>query len=109
MTVKIHSTLWKVCFVSAKDNMLMRSDGSISVGVTDNRTKTIYISDVLQGRFLEKVVTHELVHAFSFSYGIYIPVDIEEQIADFLATYGREVFNVADRLLQEITGIYKAV
>lgn len=109
MTVKIHSVVWNVCFVSARADILRRSDGTLSVGVTDNLTKTIYLSDALQGKFLEKVVAHELVHAFSFSYGLYIPVDVEEQIADFLATYGRDVFNMADTLLQEIIEVYKAV
>lgn len=109
MMFEINNIPWKIYVVSANDSILLRSNGVPSVGVTDNQTKTIYISDLLSRDFLEKVVSHELVHAFSFSYGLYIPIDTEEQIADFLATYGREVFDLADSLLSDLLGVKKVV
>ena len=81
---------------------LLRSDFSRTVGVTDNSVKTVYVSDLLRGRFLDKVNSHELVHVFSFVNNLYIPIDIEEQIADFLATYGRDIFAVADDILERL-------
>ena len=33
---------------------------------------------------------------------LYMDIDTEEIVADFLATYGREVFEIADRLLIEL-------
>lgn len=79
---------------------LLRSDFSRTVGVTDNSVKTVYVSDLLCGKFLDKVTSHELVHVFSFVNNLYIPIEVEEQIADFLATYGRDIFAVADDILE---------
>ena len=33
---------------------------------------------------------------------LYMDIDTEEIVADFLTTYGREVFEIADRLLIEL-------
>lgn len=81
---------------------LLRSDFSRTVGVTDDSVKTVYVSNLLRGRFLDKVNSHELVHVFSFVNNLYIPIDVEEQIADFLATYGRDIFSVADDILERL-------
>ena len=52
--------------------------------------------------FLDRVLCHELCHAFCLSYNVYMDIDTEEIVADFLTTYGREVFEIADRLLIEL-------
>jgi hypothetical protein len=99
---KINNKTWEIVKISRQNSMLMRSDGSRTVGMTDRNTQTIYIADDLRGGFLDKVLCHELCHAFCLSYNIYMDIETEEIVADFLATYGREVFKIADRLLLEI-------
>lgn len=99
---KINNKTWEIVKISRQNPMLMRSDGSRTVGMTDRNTQTIYIADDLLGGFLDKVLCHELCHAFCLSYNIYMDIETEEIVADFLATYGREVFEIADRLLLEI-------
>lgn len=99
---KINNKTWEIVKISRQNPMLMRSDGSRTVGMTDRNTQTIYIADDLRGGFLDKVLCHELCHAFCLSYNIYMDIETEEIVADFLATYGREVFKIADRLLLEI-------
>lgn len=99
---KINNKTWEIVKISRQNPMLMRSDGSRTVGMTDRNTQTIYIADDLRGGFLGKVLCHELCHAFCLSYDIYMDIETEEIVADFLATYGREVFEIADRLLLEI-------
>lgn len=99
---KINNKTWEIVKISRHNPMLMRSDGSRTVGMTDRNTQTIYIADDLRGGFLDKVLCHELCHAFCLSYNIYMDIETEEIVADFLATYGREVFEIADRLLLEI-------
>lgn len=99
---KINNKTWKIVKISRQNPMLMRSDESRTVGMTDRNTQTIYIADDLRGGFLDKVLCHELCHAFCLSYNIYMDIETEEIVADFLATYGREVFKIADRLLLEI-------
>lgn len=99
---KINNKTWEIVKISRQNPMLMRSDGSRTVGMTDRGTKTIYLADDLRGKFLDRVLCHELCHAFCLSYNVYMDIDTEEIVADFLATYGREVFEIADRLLIEL-------
>lgn len=98
----INNKTWEIVKISRQNPMLMRSDGSRTVGMTDRDTKTIYLADDLRGKFLDRVLCHELCHAFCLSYNVYMDIDTEEIVADFLATYGREVFEIADRLLIEL-------
>lgn len=93
---------WNLAFVEPYSRMLMRSDGSKTVGVTDNNTKTVYLSSLLRGKFLDKVLCHELVHVASFSYGCEIDIETEEIIADFMSLYGREIIYLADDLIKSI-------
>lgn len=102
MIFKVKNQLWNYVTVSPGSPHLLRSDFSRTVGVTDNSVKTVYVSDLLRGKFLDKVTSHELVHVFSFVNNLYIPIDVEEQIADFLATYGRDIFAVADDILERL-------
>ena len=99
----INNEIWNLVKVSRYSDMLQRSDGSRTVGMTDRDTKTIYLADDLRGRFLDRVLCHELCHAFCLSYNVYMDIDTEEIVADFLTTYGREVFKIADRLLIEVS------
>lgn len=99
---KINNKTWEIVKISRQNPMLMRSDGSRTVGMTDRDTKRIYLADDLRGRFLDRVLCHELCHAFCLSYNVYMDIDTEEIVADFLTTYGREVFEIADRLLIEL-------
>lgn len=99
---KINNKTWEIVKISRQNPMLMRSDGSRTVGMTDRNTQTIYIAEDLRGGFLDKVLCHELCHAFCLSYNIYMDIETEEIVADFLATYGREVFEIADILLIEL-------
>nr|DAF92601.1 MAG TPA: PolyVal Metallopeptidase superfamily domain [Siphoviridae sp. ctNLX12] len=99
---KINNKTWEIVKISRQNPMLMRSDGSRTVGMTDRDTKRIYLADDLRGKFLDRVLCHELCHAFCLSYNVYMDIDTEEIVADFLATYGREVFEIADRLLIEL-------
>ena len=49
----INNIEWFFKFVEPDDLMLLKSDGSYTVGVCDNVTKTIYINTTLRGKFLK--------------------------------------------------------
>lgn len=99
MYFTVNGQTWELLFVGANDAELQRSNGTISLAVTDNNDKTVYVNRNVHGAMLDKVLCHELCHVFSFANGLHIPIETEEIIADFLATYGRDVFNVADEIL----------
>lgn len=97
----INGIYWQIIFVPPGSKILRRSDGSGTVGVTDNATKTVYLSELLCGAFLKKVLCHEICHCACFSYGCSFAPETEELIADFLATYGEEVLSIADSVFSD--------
>lgn len=89
-------------FVESGSLFLTRSDGTVTLGMTDGRTKTIYLDDSLTGSMLDRVLAHELVHAFMFSYDIHIEIEFEEYIADWISIFGRNLIYLLDDLMQKI-------
>lgn len=89
---------WGLLFVSPDSDLLRRSDGSLTVGMTDLNTHTVYIVNNVYGDFLRKIFRHELCHVYALEYGIYFPPYYEEVFADALATYGEEILNKSNEL-----------
>ena len=102
---KINGITWYMIRVRSDSPMLMRSDGSITVGMCDRDTQTIYISDALHGRFLRKVLLHEICHSAMFSYGIDMSVDQEELFCDLLSTYGDEIIAITDSVFKALSEV----
>jgi hypothetical protein len=96
----INGIEWNIVFTNAYSDDLKRSDGSITVGMTDFNTKCVYLSKLLKGAFLRKVLAHELCHCFCFSYDISMPIEQEEFMADWISTYGTELVYLLDDLMQ---------
>ena len=80
----------------------MRSDGSFTIGMTDGNARKIYIFDGLNAEKLEQVLSHEICHAICFSYDIFLPIEQEEFLCEFVSKHGREVFYLLDDFLQKI-------
>ena len=100
MIFTVNGNNWILQYVRPSSEELRRSDGVYTLGVTDNTTKTVTIADNLSDRMTDKILCHELCHVASFSYNLNIDIQTEEIIADFLSTYGREIFDIADDLLR---------
>lgn len=75
MDIRVNDTLWHIQFKKPTSSELKRSDGTISLGVTDNTTKTITIADNVSDYMADKILCHELVHVYSFSYGCDIDME----------------------------------
>lgn len=97
--INVNNIWWRILFVNPNSEKLMRSDSSYALAVTDSNDRCIYINDLVTGSKFDKVICHELCHVYSFSYSLDMPIQTEELIADFLATYGRDIFAVADDIL----------
>ena len=102
---KINGITWYMIRVRSDSPMLMRSDGSITVGLCDRETQTIYVSDALHGKFLRKVLLHEICHSAMFSYGIDMSVDQEELFCDLLSTYGDEIIAITDSVFKALSEV----
>ena len=95
----INGIVWNLRLVEPHSTMLMRSDNTYTFGMTDRNTQCIYISNRINGSFFDRVLCHDLFNAFCISYNLTMDIQTEEIVADFLATYGREVFALADEMI----------
>ncbi len=102
MVFEINGIIWRVAFVNNASTKLMRSDGSITVGMTDWNDKCVYLSNKLHGDFLRKVLAHELCHCFCFAYHIVMPIEEEEFLADWISLYGTELVYLLDDLMRNV-------
>lgn len=97
---EINGVQWDIVFVPPNSPNLRRSDGSITFGVTDWNDKCVYLSRVIHGSFLERVLCHELTHCVCFAWNISIPIETEEWLCNFMADHGKEVIYLLDDLLR---------
>lgn len=98
----INGITWDIVWVSPNSNDLRRSDGSVTVGVTDWNDRCVYLSKGLNGAFLRRVMAHELCHCFCFSYNISMPIEEEEFLADWISLYGSELVYLLDDLMRTV-------
>lgn len=99
---EINGYNWSLVFVNNNSEKLMRSDGSITVGMTDWKDRCVYLSNKLHGSFLRRVLAHELCHCFCFSYNVVMPIEEEEYIADWISLYGSELVYLLDDLMRMV-------
>ena len=99
---EINGYEWYLKFVEPYSIELQRDDGSYTPGMCDNTTKTIYIDSTLHGRFLKKVLCHEITHAAMFSYNIELSLEQEELLANIIATYGAEIIQITDTIFKKL-------
>ena len=102
MRFEINGVQWKIEFVPAGSPFLRRSDGSVTLGMCDADKCSVYLLKSLRGAYMRRVLAHELVHCFMFSYSIDISLEEEEFIADWVATYGSDLVYLLDDILRMI-------
>lgn len=96
---RINGVEWDVLYVDSYSPYLERSDGSLTLGVTDYNTKTIYLNKTLKGNLLKRVLTHEICHAEVFSRNIKdFSLEQEELVCEFVSQFGDEIFEIADMI-----------
>lgn len=72
----------------------------------DDDLKKIFVATGLPPALLKKVLCHEIVHAAMFSYNVELTLEQEEFIADLIATYGEEIFEITNQMFKKIKGAY---
>lgn len=102
MDIIINNIKWKILFVESNNINLINNHGEYTLGMTDNNIKCIFIDDTISGELLYNVLCHELCHAYCFSYNIYMDINDEEHLAQFISDYGKSIINNTDILLQHI-------
>ena len=105
MTFIVNNQEWKLVFVKPNSKELMRSDGSITLGMTDNNVKTVFVNNRLNDYMTDKVICHELTHVFAFEFDYYMDIETEEIVADFMSLYGRNIILLLDDLIKVLRRI----
>lgn len=105
MQFVVNGSIWRLRFVKPTNKQLQRSDGSWTLGVSDNNLKTVFIADNLSEYMTDKVLCHELCHVYSFENNLNIPIETEEVIADFMSLYGRDIIYLADNIMNNVLGM----
>lgn len=98
----INGENWRVVLVSPFHPELKREDQGFTLGTCNDITKIIYINEELDNNYLWKVLCHELTHAAMFSYNVELTLDQEELLADLIASYGREIVEITNKMFQRI-------
>ena len=100
MTFIVNNQEWKLLFVKPNSKELMRSDGSITLGMTDNNVKTVFVNNRLNDYMTDKVICHELTHVFAFEFDYYMDIETEETVSDFMSLFGRDIIYLLDDLVK---------
>ena len=98
----LNGRLWHICFVLPSDPMLLDRTNNQTLGTTDIRTNTVYLSSNLHGEELAKVLIHEMGHCALHSFGLIDEIhrvvypeywiEAEEWICNFIFDYGLSIF-----------------
>lgn len=99
MTFEVNGNIWKIVCCNPSNKNLMRSNNTYTLGVCDNSQKTIFLSDKLRGKMLDKVICHELTHVYSFENDYVMDIQTEEIVADFMSLFGRDIIYLADEIM----------
>lgn len=90
---------WELVLVKPSSNELVRSDGSITIGMTDNVQKKVFINNRLNDYMFDKCLAHELCHVYAFSFDYFMDIKTEEIVADFFSLFGRSMVYMLDDLI----------
>lgn len=99
----INHEIWVVKFMQPYDEIFRMDNGEFTIGVCDDNTKTIYLSNLLRGEKLKQVLCHEIVHAAMFSYNVELDYEQEELLANLIAIYGKEIVQITDNIFKRLS------
>ena len=71
------------------------------LGVCILQTTTIVVNDELKGEHLKRVILHELIHAFFYSYARNNENITEEDVAEFVEVHFHEIEKIINKLTKE--------
>lgn len=93
--ITINGEVWGIRLVPPYHPGLAAPSGP-ALGCCNDITKTIYLNNTLSPSEIEKVLTHEIVHAVMYSYNVDISDQVEEIVADIIATYGEGIISLSN-------------
>lgn len=108
MKFTVNDQEWELVLVKPNSKELMRSNGSITIGMTDNIQKKVFINNKLSDYMFDKCLAHELCHVYAFSFDYFMDIETEEIVADFFSLFGRSMVYMLDDLVGILKKAYIA-
>lgn len=98
MDFKINGLPWKLFDVD-RDNKKLKIDDKPYFGITRFQDLEIYVDKTLVNELYRQTLIHELIHAFTFSYGVHLLAneETEESICDFMGAHFDEILAVTNQ------------
>ena len=100
--IVVNGVRWRILVVPSSHPFLLKKNTIHALGCCDNNTKTIYINSALSEQQKRKVLCHEIVHAFMYSYHVRLGYSEEEKIADIISTYGHSIICLTNLAYAEL-------
>ena len=97
---KVNNQEWEIVLVKPNSKELVRSNGTITIGMTDNNQKKVFINNRLSDYMFDKCLAHELCHVYAFSFDYFMDIETEEIVADFFSLFGRSIIYQLDDFIE---------
>lgn len=106
MKIKINGLVWTVKNEDANHPDLQNSRGNPCFGVTDYTKQTITLRNDMSKELYRQTVAHELLHAYTFSFGVHLFADeeTEEPVADFIGSHIDKIWEHTNKICNELFG-----
>lgn len=96
----VNNQEWELVLVKPNSKELVRSNGTITIGMTDNNQKKVFINNRLSDYMFDKCFAHELCHVYAFSFDYFMDIETEEIVADFFSLFGRSIIYQLDDFIE---------
>lgn len=100
MKFTVNNQEWELVLVNPNSKELVRSNNTVTIGMTDNNQKKVFINNRLSDYMFDKCLAHELCHVYAFSFDYFIDIQTEEIVADFLSLFGRDIIYLLDDIIK---------
>ena len=97
---KVNNQEWELVLVKPNSKELVRSNGTITIGMTDNNQKKVFINNRLSDYMFDKCLAHELCHVYAFSFDYFMDIETEDIVDDFFSLFGRSIVYQLDDLIK---------
>lgn len=100
MKFKVNGLTWEVQSVQ-RDNEKLKVKNADCMGVTYFKDLQIFLDCSLSKELFRQTVIHELVHAFSFSFGVHLVANekTEESVCDFVGSHLDEIYSITNKIM----------
>lgn len=101
MKLRINGLNWNVQNVQRNDEKLKSKDGDSCFGVTYYQELSVYLDKSMPKELYRQTVVHELIHAFTFSFGVHLFANerTEESVCDFMGAHLDEICSATNKIM----------